>query len=64
MACKAPEGLPDGEFKLELVVPEDERTERERARLKADLHEALEDLRQGRTMAAADVAAAMVRRHG
>lgn len=59
----APAGLPDGELELSIVEPEDEMPEEEFLRLEAALRDGLEDVRQGRTLAATDIAAALLRRH-
>ena len=60
----APEGLPDGDFELSLVEDEDEMAEEDFVRLEAALHQGLDDVKQGRTRSAADLAAALVQRHG
>lgn len=59
----APAGLPDGDIELAIVEPDDEMPEDEFLRLEAALRDGLEDVRQGRTLAAHDVAAGLRRRH-
>ena len=59
----APEGLPDGDFELALIEPEDDMLDEEFIRLEAALHNGLDDVKQGRTLPAADVASALLRRH-
>lgn len=60
----APEGLPDGDFELALVESEDDMPEEEFQRLEAALRDGLEDVRQQRTLPAADFASELIRRHG
>jgi hypothetical protein len=59
----APEGLPDGDFEVALVEAEDEMAEEESIRLEAALQDGLNDVKQGRTRSAVDLAAALLRRH-
>jgi hypothetical protein len=58
---QAPAGLPDGDFELALVEPEDEMTDEEFERLEAALARGLDDVRQGRTRPASDFAAELLR---
>ena len=59
----APDGLPDGDFELALVEPEDDMSEEEFVRLDSALRAGLDDVKQGRTRSAGDVAEALLRRH-
>jgi len=57
---EAPAGLPDGEYVLALVEPDDEETDEADDALEAALHRGLDDVRHGRTRAADEFAAELL----
>lgn len=57
---EAPAGLPDGEYVLALMEPDDETDEAAAAALEAALHRGLDDVRHGRTRAADEFAAELL----
>ncbi len=58
---RAPSGLPDGNFELALVQPEDEMTEEEFVLLEEALARGIDAVREGRTRPAASFATELLR---